>query len=606
MKFSFYILLVLLNSTNLFSQLESIKEFPKEYESQEIKELTPVWISENEILAFYSNSTLDTIFSRRTTNRGLTWSTQKYERYVVSQSSSGKTFLTAVKGGNDRIILAWSDTTAIMIYSDDKGLSWSHSTLPHPEFFAKYMGFFNMGSGRILFSFLAITLSYIISYDNGETWSFENKTDLPTLSFPTRTFSIVATSEDSIVCTFPRLNVEGVPVYSIVSVDGGETWSDTVRVALTHFRGGYSGPNVCSGIDDEKNLWVFFDHIKEIGFEEYNQQDVSVFKSSNFGLSWQKMNSFTKYLGGDFLDNIAILDGKFFVTFHSSRSSVIEQSFYGILGESADVFTPPVLLGAEVTDVDHEKEEFSYQALIIDEDAVSQVTVELEDGAFIGEMFDDGMHNDSLDSDNIYGNTFPILTPTSVVPYYGKRYALDVNKINLPLNNSGILAGVNFTHLSLLSEFKMYDIYNNVRIERETARVPVMNPGSGGKYEEGGFLFSGGFWLSGYNGDSLWSNAVASASLVEDYLPGKVGSEPDDALNRIYIVNINDVPFGYTWQNWKDAVSLGAEFYDGDGDGIYNPVDKNWNDTWDPGEDMPMLIGNETIWCVYNDGMPSN
>ena len=140
----------------------------------------------------------------------------------------------------------------------------------------------------------------------------------------------------------------------------------------------------------------------------------------------------------------------------------------------------------------------------------------------------------------------------------------------------------------------------------ETALVPVMNPGSGGKYEEGGFLFSGGFWLSGYNGDSLWSNAVASATLVEDYLPGKVGSEPNDALNRIYIVNINDVPFGYTWQNWKDAVLLGADFYDGDGDGLYNPVDKNWNGTWETNEDMPMLIGDETIWCVYNDAVPAN
>jgi hypothetical protein len=28
------------------------------------------------------------------------------------------------------------------------------------------------------------------------------------------------------------------------------------------------------------------------------------------------------------------------------------------------------------------------------------------------------------------------------------------------------------------------------------------------------------------------------------------------------------------WQDWKDAVDLGADFYDGDGDGVYNPVDK--------------------------------
>ncbi len=72
------------------------------------------------------------------------------------------------------------------------------------------------------------------------------------------------------------------------------------------------------------------------------------------------------------------------------------------------------------------------------------------------------------------------------------------------------------------------------------------------------------------------------------------------------MVNKRDAPFNPTWQNWKDAVSLGAEFYDGDGDGIYNPVDKNWNGTWDKNEDAPPLIGDEIAWCVYNDGLPQN
>jgi hypothetical protein len=71
------------------------------------------------------------------------------------------------------------------------------------------------------------------------------------------------------------------------------------------------------------------------------------------------------------------------------------------------------------------------------------------------------------------------------------------------------------------------------------------------------------------------------------------------------VVDAFDPPFGYTWQRWKDAVSLGADFYDGDGDGIYNPIDKNWNGTWDTNEDMPDLLGDVTAWCVYNDGVPA-
>jgi len=68
-KLLFPIIIIL--TAQIFAQLESIKEFPKEYKSQEISELTPVWISENEILVFYSIPTLDTIYSRRPTDRDI-------------------------------------------------------------------------------------------------------------------------------------------------------------------------------------------------------------------------------------------------------------------------------------------------------------------------------------------------------------------------------------------------------------------------------------------------------------------------------------------------------------------------------------------------------
>ena len=30
----------------------------------------------------------------------------------------------------------------------------------------------------------------------------------------------------------------------------------------------------------------------------------------------------------------------------------------------------------------------------------------------------------------------------------------------------------------------------------------------------------------------------------------------------------------------------------------------NGNGQWDPNEDMPDLLGDETAWCVYNDNVP--
>jgi len=154
------------------------------------------------------------------------------------------------------------------------------------------------------------------------------------------------------------------------------------------------------------------------------------------------------------------------------------------------------------------------------------------------------------------------------------RYLFKVNKIELPMNNIGTLADV------------------------------AIPGGRLGIYDDIIFLFSGGFFLGGYKNDFLWVNGVASASRIGDYQPGKVGMDKSDQRAELYILKSSDAPFGSSWQEWKTAVELGAEFYDGDGNGVYNPVDKNKNGFWDLNEDRPGLIGDETVWCVYNDGVP--
>lgn len=163
-----------------------------------------------------------------------------------------------------------------------------------------------------------------------------------------------------------------------------------------------------------------------------------------------------------------------------------------------------------------------------------------------------------------------VLLVTSLHPQ--SQFRFYINNIDMPMDNKGVLA----------------DVYG----------IPG---GSLGKYNDIGFLFSGGFWLSGYNGDTLWANAQATASRIENYIPGNVDSNQYDPRYKVYNVE-NNPAFGYEWQQWKFAVNLGADFYDGDGDGIYNPVDLNNNGHWDPDEDRPDQIGHQSTWCVYNDG----
>jgi len=154
-------------------------------------------------------------------------------------------------------------------------------------------------------------------------------------------------------------------------------------------------------------------------------------------------------------------------------------------------------------------------------------------------------------------------------------YALNINNIYLPLNRKGVLADVN---------------------------VPPL--GTGGQFGGHTFLFSGGFFLSGYSNGELWANAVASASLVEDYIQGEVG-DPNNPNAKLYKIRSDDEPFGYSWEDWSDAVALGADYYDGDGNGYFDPIDLNGNNQWDTNEDRPDILGDEMLWCVFHDGVPA-
>ena len=157
----------------------------------------------------------------------------------------------------------------------------------------------------------------------------------------------------------------------------------------------------------------------------------------------------------------------------------------------------------------------------------------------------------------------------------GDGYRININNLNVPVNSKGVIAEV------------------------------ILPDGgtSNGYYGNHEFLFSGGFFLSGTRNGVPWANAVAAATLVEDYVPGTVADGQADPRAQLYVLNSQDAPFSQSWQDWKDAVALGADFYDGDGDGQYNPVDLNGNGKWDPDEDAPDLLGDETVWCVYNDGL---
>ena len=171
-----------------------------------------------------------------------------------------------------------------------------------------------------------------------------------------------------------------------------------------------------------------------------------------------------------------------------------------------------------------------------------------------------------------------LLVTTNIFPQTGAvggEYFFSINKFEIPLSNYGFLSRVE--NLQILSR--------------------------GCRFNDVPFLFSGGFILNGFTSEMQWANGIASSMLIDNYEPGKVGASHDeDAV--LYVITKNDPAFGEAWRDWEKAVELGAEFYDGNKNGIYEPYDLNFNGIWDNDEDSPVIYGTCTIFGVLNDSQP--
>jgi hypothetical protein len=597
--------------TSAFSQITEITKLPVQDISQSIKESAPVWLSENEIMIFYVNQTKDTIFSTKSTNRGDSWNQQKFQFKLDSLAQiHDLLYPTAVKTRSGRLIFAWSvfGIGAHLTYSDNNGENWSpvqiiYNGEPNPTLFDKslrYLKLSQLDDDRVILCYnnssIQNKLLYELSSDDGESWN-----ELPNeIAMPGGyDHSIISINSTRLICIFKlrRTSYSGNDVYLRFSNDSGATWGDTVNIS--GYTGNLDRPRITK--DEKGNIWLAYLRIEVVSFEtnlDFTVRNIFYKKSTDGGISWSNENQLTHYIGDDNFPSMSTSGNVPFITYSTVKFTNIYQIVYGILGETVETYTPPCLF--------YSYSPFNWEAnpdsFVVNVYVKDDVAVELVEFIFRGTsvpvtLFDDGVHRDNLAGDGIYGNTLYFTPEVS-----GNSIYLNVNKLGIPFSNKGVIAAVAVMDTSI-STFRMKDIENNVINFKQKV---VARFAQGGRYEEGAFLFSGGFFLSGISNGIMFTNAVASASLVEDYLPGIVNSNSSDQLFNFYVVNKDDNPFSYSWQRWKDAVLLGAEFYDGDGDGIYNPVDKNWNGTWEQNEDMPLLLGDITAWCIYNDALPKN
>lgn len=601
-------------SNESVSQITDITRLPVQNSTQSIKESAPVWLSENEIMIFYLNQSQDTIFSAVSYDRGTTWQQPSFVIKIDTLiEEQDKIYLSAISTETGRILLAWSvfSIGINLIYSDDSGTTWSDvqiilgpGSLPVFQKKVSNVKLSKAEGNRLILNLngganAQAVLYYRVSDDNGTSWGDTIYSINRNGFYNFNEQTIISNQPNSLMCVFKLKRLISTPdydIYAIFSSDNGLTWSDTVKIAGNELQ--EKSPRVT--VDKNGTIWLAYLREDTIKFSDspYNKFIVNniFYKiSTDGGASWSDEQQFTYYLGDDNNLSITANANDPLVTYSTPKFTGHNQIAIGYLNETIENYTPPALFQSRVINGVNSPVVLAYAK---DDNAVKDIEFILPDSAEVITLYDDGLHEDLEPDDDIYGNR--ILT--SPLSFSNDRIIVNANKLKVPFNNKGIVADVRIID-TINAAFNLLDIDNNFLSTRNKV---IFDYPSLGSYEEGIFLFSSGFFLSGYSNGELWANAVSSSSLVEDYQAGIVGSNPEDSKFFFYAVTNDDIPFGPVWQRWKDAVEIGAEFYDGDGDGIYNPVDKNFNGTWDANEDMPPLLGDVTAWCVYNDGIPDS
>ena len=608
---------------NLFAQFEQIERYNFQDSSSAVKQAFVIEIDSTTLLAAWSEG--KDLFTATSNNNGISWGNVNRISANLGQINQSPD-INLLKLNSGRILLVYREVYHYLRYSDDNGISWSDSIQLHNTRNMNNSSLVQTAENEIWLltskyivstGTIFMNISYFLKSEDGINWT-ENL-DTLVITENKHGFPNLYVIDDSTLGLIYQEEIDSVfNIYMMKSNDNGNTWDDKQLVYESEL--GIFRPRLIR--KDSTTLVLVFQELKITATENYKQYDIFAIESTDNGESWDTPQRFTNFIGFDGVQNVSAVGNEIFISFASNRGflgaeleNIIEYDYgnvnlwYGILGKSEEAYTPPVFLDNWFEyEYNYPKTNVNVIAKVYDETAISSVMVNYSlnhEGNQVLELYDDGQHNDEEAGDMIFANRIDsimirdtlfysfVITDnqlTSVTteeksqipfyPEYGTTYLIDVNNIKLPLDNKGNLGS-------------------------PTVPSSTGQPINEARFEEAGFLWSGGFALSGNVNGEIWVNGMLESTNMQHYLPGNV-SGTDSSKFIIYSVKATDEPFGESWKKWEDAVKLGARFYDGDGDGIYNPVDKNGNGQWDPNEDRPDLLGDQTAWCVFNDAVPAD
>ena len=380
------------------------------------------------LILFYTFK--DTLYQTKSVDNGEHWGEAK--PIITNPNSPYNIFnhsfnVNAVITKTGRIILTYARSLNTsydalkVITSDDKGDSWtqpknliSSMTLERPGLKTSPDGtIYLVGRGSYLFS----------SENNGDTWS--SKTigagagiqDI--IFFDSTSFSVFYTTNTNLFCK--------------LTTDKGITWTSEINITNSHENNRL--PRTV--LDDNGILWLFYQ--KEKVTKDGTFTDIYYQQSADKGLSWTQSIQFTNYVLNDFEPSIALhTNNQIYVSFLSNRFTSINNYWVGVADVSKDEKSPQAFL--TINDSTDATSLLVTSKLMTNSPITSvNMIYSLNSGTEQTlQMYDDGLHNDFLANDTIYGCKIENLK------YYDKIefHLASTSENNIVINSSPIISNI--------------------------------------------------------------------------------------------------------------------------------------------------------------------
>ncbi len=444
-----------------------------------LKAIYPLKLNNGRLAIFYFNSlATNKLNVALSSDNGVSWyATNPIQPYNYTQETQQ---ISAIQTSTGRIICIAAPSSPqlagrfLLFYSDDSGMSWS--------------GPLNIGAGTIGTQGKNFDLSLmqnghlIVSYqnqnnqykfrtstDNGINWSDELSVQANTTDSFGKVIELSSGQLGFIYSVFEN------SLYNIrlkISSDNGSNWSspqtifsDTAKIN--------SMKVVKTG--DNKIQIVFENQIRS-GFTtsfstlvNYTLKDIYSIQSSNNGVSWSSVSPFTKYKGKDELVSVGYSPDNPYVVFYSSRFDSIETNmkfWYGQVGIVNDNNAPPIVISYE-----HSQPQINvpiiFNAVILSTSQITQAQLNLiRNGVQTSPLpiYDDGLHNDGLANDNVWGNIIGTFNNMTQIIYRIQVADAAGNSLSFPGNTINLSTYENTAHWFEVNRLKLPIVNDNCRL----------------------------------------------------------------------------------------------------------------------------------------------